>query len=344
MEDKFNPTVDESQYGYVYRITHIESGKTYVGMHKIRPGEAWRAYMGSGSLLTRCKARYGDDAFSKELLGYGESFSALKALESELITVERAAGGADLNLDECELGTRHYFKRLEIEDKELLRLYFDEKLSLEEIVRHYDHAFTRNQLNLHFKQMKGFQDKQISSGDFAFETKLVRDPKTGMMVERTVVKQRIVQVECLDCHKIIAKARLKSHRGSRACLGAAQDIELPICAMDECDKKLSKATATYCKVHYGSTIGTKNAHHFDGVDRKKAGEMGSHKRHHVTKGICTEFCEYCVSSGDEYTIKRDDVFQSFEEDQSDYTIMERYNVSMGTVFNWRQAYRASLLY
>lgn len=344
MEDKCNPTIDENQYGYVYRLTHIESGKTYVGMHKIYPGEAWRFYMGSGSILARYKARYGANAFSKELLGYAESFSALKALESEFITKERASGGADLNLDECEMGTRHYFKALGIDDSELLHLYFDEKLSLEAIVRHYDYTFTRNQLSLHLKKIKGFQDRQISSGDFTFETKLVRDSKTGMMVERTIVKRRIIQAECPDCHRRIRREQIKRHQGSRACQRAAFDGGAPVCAVEGCNKVLAKLTSTYCKAHYGSAIGARNARNFDGVDRKEAGAIGSHKRHHVAKDICTEFCRYCVESGATFTITKNEIFALFEAGRNGPSIRREYNVSMGTVFNWRQAYRASLLH
>lgn len=53
---------------YVYKITHKESGKFYIGRHRWHPDESFSEYFGSGKEITAAITKEGKAAFSKEIL------------------------------------------------------------------------------------------------------------------------------------------------------------------------------------------------------------------------------------------------------------------------------------
>lgn len=79
--------IDDTRYGYVYRITNLINGKTYIGRHKITRGENFLTYMGSGRLVNSAIAKYGKKNFSKEIIAYFDSQEELN--KSELIYKNR---------------------------------------------------------------------------------------------------------------------------------------------------------------------------------------------------------------------------------------------------------------
>jgi hypothetical protein len=70
----------------IYRVTHKESGKTYIGKHQTLDSND--GYLGSGKMISRAVKKYGVEAFQKEVLHVFETESEMNAKEAELVTEE----------------------------------------------------------------------------------------------------------------------------------------------------------------------------------------------------------------------------------------------------------------
>lgn len=82
----------------IYKITHIESGKVYVGAHKTADLED--GYMGSGKLIQLAVAKYGVEAFHKEYLAVFDNANDMWAMEAQLVGVEEVQSSEFYNLKE----------------------------------------------------------------------------------------------------------------------------------------------------------------------------------------------------------------------------------------------------
>lgn len=70
----------------IYRVTHKESGKCYIGKHQTNdPNDG---YMGSGRLIKSAIKKHGVEAFEKEVLHIFETEVEMNAKEAELVTDE----------------------------------------------------------------------------------------------------------------------------------------------------------------------------------------------------------------------------------------------------------------
>lgn len=73
--------------GYVYKITHKESGRIYIGQHKLLVDGSYKKvdYFGSGTHITAAVKKYGKRSFKKEVLEWTDDLSALGNIEHKWI-------------------------------------------------------------------------------------------------------------------------------------------------------------------------------------------------------------------------------------------------------------------
>lgn len=79
---------------YIYKITNLVNGKTYIGQHKYK--ELNDDYMGSGKTLKAAKAKYGIESFKKDILIFNipeRKYADL--LEKTFIAAERKKVGVE---------------------------------------------------------------------------------------------------------------------------------------------------------------------------------------------------------------------------------------------------------
>lgn len=82
---------------YIYRITNLVNGKTYIGQHKYK--KLNDNYMGSGTYLARAKKKYGIENFKKEILYSNIQYKeTADDMERFAIAKERALGKAEYNI------------------------------------------------------------------------------------------------------------------------------------------------------------------------------------------------------------------------------------------------------
>ena len=79
---------------YIYRITNLINGKTYIGQHQYK--DLNDSYMGSGKLLRAAQAKYGIENFKKEILVFNISKKEhIDLLEKTFIAAEREKVGKE---------------------------------------------------------------------------------------------------------------------------------------------------------------------------------------------------------------------------------------------------------
>jgi len=103
--EPFTEDMIGENYGYVYVITHIPSGKKYIGRKfftsagyktvkgkrkKIRKPSDWQTYYGSSPALAKAIAEYGHDQFTREIVMLCPNRSSASYYEAKMILSEDA--------------------------------------------------------------------------------------------------------------------------------------------------------------------------------------------------------------------------------------------------------------
>jgi len=85
-------------YYYLYEVTNLVNGKTYIGQHITDDLED--GYLGSGKALKSAIKKYGRDKFKKEIPLFARNEKALNILEMMAVTPEFCALKSNYNLKE----------------------------------------------------------------------------------------------------------------------------------------------------------------------------------------------------------------------------------------------------
>lgn len=91
----------ETRTRYIYRITNLVNGKTYIGQHTVRVNRTVTSdtYMGSGKMIRAALAKYGKENLKKDILFCGEyTKEEIDKFEKCAIFVERICGKAEYNI------------------------------------------------------------------------------------------------------------------------------------------------------------------------------------------------------------------------------------------------------
>ena len=277
--------VDETKHGYVYRITNLINGKTYVGQHKVIKDEKWLTYMGSGRLVRYAIHKYGIENFSKELLGYAGSKSDLDILEKSFIEKELAKGHSEYNINGSDAKLAIKLDELNLNDEDLLKWYFDENMSYSEIALRLNCSIPTIYGYMKILREKDERFEQIKHGDRRGRNPVIPPEQIQKMIEKSSVK-----VVCENgCGKEISHNNYSRHLN--ACKnGYSVLVKKHKCANKDCSKMIKKSNL-HCKEHYYKFLD--NSKNFTPESVKRGGIVASHNRWHVKRGKVSENCELC---------------------------------------------------
>lgn len=92
--------MEDRKLRYIYRITNLINGKTYIGKRTSQVDNVnCDNYWGSGNLIRLAEQKYGLENFKKEVLKYGFfTVEEINNLEEEFISAERTNGHGEYNI------------------------------------------------------------------------------------------------------------------------------------------------------------------------------------------------------------------------------------------------------
>ena len=73
-------------FGYIYKITHIPSGRYYIGQHKSPVFD--KSYWGKGCVIKQLYRKHPKEEFTREILVWAKDYDELNRLESEYVNNE----------------------------------------------------------------------------------------------------------------------------------------------------------------------------------------------------------------------------------------------------------------
>lgn len=109
------------QIYYIYEITYVVDGRTYIGKRKCPLNEVPETdtkYMGKGNHIKAAEKKYGIENFSKRIVEVCYSESELNRLEKHYIDYYKSIGKAEFNIAEGGEGGNNYKYKTEEEMKE----------------------------------------------------------------------------------------------------------------------------------------------------------------------------------------------------------------------------------
>lgn len=98
----------EKKYNFVYKTTHKESGKYYIGVHSTDNIDD--GYLGSGTRIKRSVKKYGEDAFDREILRHFDTNVDAYSYEKKLVTLDTLKDTLCMNMDIGGRGRQSGFK------------------------------------------------------------------------------------------------------------------------------------------------------------------------------------------------------------------------------------------
>lgn len=186
--------IDYSQYGYIYRSTNRINGKSYVGLHRIKPNEVWFDYLGSGIAIKRAVRKYGRESFEKDLITYS-SKESIAELETLYINRELLLNPNGIyNVLKAGSERLSYRTTEELNSYPILDWYFDLKMTTTEIAD-----------KLEFSQQVIHGYIMLFKNDPRFEK---FRPHFGVS-DRPMKPQK--RVECFNCGKLYARQNISKH-------------------------------------------------------------------------------------------------------------------------------------
>ena len=106
---------------YIYRITNLINGKTYIGQHKYK--KLNDSYMGSGVYLAKAKKKYGIENFKKEILYSRIQYKeTADDMERFAIVKERSIGKAEYNIANGGEGYGGWNKGIPMSNEQKMKL------------------------------------------------------------------------------------------------------------------------------------------------------------------------------------------------------------------------------
>ena len=93
--------MEQVQLRYIYQITNLVNGKTYVGQRTLTNGHTFETdtYRGSGKLLQKAYKKYGKENFKRECILIGLfTKEQLNRFEKCMIACQRLIGKAEYNI------------------------------------------------------------------------------------------------------------------------------------------------------------------------------------------------------------------------------------------------------
>ena len=101
----------EKKYNFVYKTTHKESGKYYIGVHSTDNIDD--GYLGSGTRIKRSVKKYGEDAFEREILRHFDTNVDAYSYEKKLVTLDTLKDTLCMNMDTGGRGRQPGYKMSE---------------------------------------------------------------------------------------------------------------------------------------------------------------------------------------------------------------------------------------
>jgi len=277
--------IDTTRYGYIYRITNLLDGKTYIGKHKIKKNEEFFDYMGSGRLICYAINKYGIENFKKEIICYTDLDDSLSILEYKYIDIELSNNKSEYNIQRSESSLKTVLENLDFSDEDLLKWYFEDEMSYNDIAIKlncsiptiYNYMEKFRQIDERFKNIKHGDNRGKSTWSPEAAQK-------GLSISNRKIK-------CENCSRQISFANYSRHL--KACLNGTSQHE---CYYNNCEQLIG-SKSKLCKKHFLESLKNNdinNSKNF-GDSVKQGGITASHNRWHVKRNIVSDKCSLCKS-------------------------------------------------